>query len=97
MVNLYGPWERRRLACPRQGFGTAKPLPYNPNPYFTIRVPHAHEMHNELPENAFLPIGLSNSGVLLQLRVPRMEGSIGAGILPPTTHRPPSTLPLSGL
>jgi hypothetical protein len=38
MVNLYGPWERRRLACPRQGFGTAKPLPYNPNPYFTIRV-----------------------------------------------------------
>jgi hypothetical protein len=25
MVNLYGPWERRRLACPRQGFGTAKP------------------------------------------------------------------------
>jgi hypothetical protein len=23
-------WERRRLACPRQGFGTAKPLPYHP-------------------------------------------------------------------
>jgi hypothetical protein len=29
MVNLYGPWERRRLACPRQGFGTAKPLLYH--------------------------------------------------------------------
>jgi hypothetical protein len=38
MVNLYGTWERRRLARPRQGFGTAKPLPYHPNTYFTIRV-----------------------------------------------------------
>ncbi len=30
MGNLYGPWERRRLACPGQGFGGAKPLPYHP-------------------------------------------------------------------
>jgi hypothetical protein len=30
MVNLYGPWKRRHLACSRQGFGTAKPLPYHP-------------------------------------------------------------------
>ena len=32
MGNLYGPWECRRLACPRQGFGTAKPLPDNQSP-----------------------------------------------------------------
>ena len=49
LVNLYDPWERRRLACPRQGFGIAKPLPYHPNPYFTIRVliPHSGHEFNE--------------------------------------------------
>ena len=45
MVNLYGPWERRRLACPRQGFGTAKPLPYHQSPPFTIEFPTGGSPH----------------------------------------------------
>jgi hypothetical protein len=39
MVNLYSPWERRRLACPRQGFGTAKPLPYHQNRLSQLSCP----------------------------------------------------------
>ncbi len=45
------------------------------------RAHMSHGMRNELPENDFLPIGMSNSGILLPLRMPRMEGRIRAGIL----------------
>jgi hypothetical protein len=45
MVNLYGPWERRRLACPRQGFGE----PPAPGRGLASRLPQAGVWHRQTP------------------------------------------------